>query len=156
MVPLAYTSQRERLERKRSVARHQSCEALFLPLEVRYGGLCFFEICLVLPAASRPWPRYQCRSSEAEAVAAQTQVFVGTVPGGSRKRSATQIEVKYRVARICRARLRNLSDDLEGTRKAVPDLHENFWLISEQDIREMLAKTERKIGRFMGALDKAA
>jgi hypothetical protein len=52
--------------------------------------------------------------------------------------------------------LRNLRHDLEGTRNAVTDLHENFWVTSEQDIREMLEKTEQKIGRVMGALDKAA
>jgi hypothetical protein len=72
------------------------------------------------------------------------------------KRSKPQIEVKYRGARISRARLRNLRHDLEGTRDAVTDLHENFWVTSEQDIREMLQKTEQKISRVMGALDKAA
>jgi hypothetical protein len=72
------------------------------------------------------------------------------------KRSRPQIEVKYRGARISRARLRNLRHDLEGTRNAVTDLHEKFWVTSEQDIREMLEKTEQKIGRVMGALDKAA
>jgi hypothetical protein len=55
-----------------------------------------------------------------------------------------------------RARLRNLRHDLEGTRNAVTDLHENFWITSEQDIREMLQKTEQKIGRVMGELDRAA
>jgi len=74
----------------------------------------------------------------------------------SRKRSKPPIEVKYRGARISRARLRNLRHDLEGTRNAVTDLHENFWVTSEQDIREMLEKTEQKIGRVMGALEKAA
>jgi hypothetical protein len=72
------------------------------------------------------------------------------------KRSRPQIEVTYRGARISRARLRNLRHDLEGTRNAVTDLHENFWVTSEQDIREMLEKTEQKIGRVVGALDKAA
>jgi hypothetical protein len=72
------------------------------------------------------------------------------------KRSRPQTEVKYRGARISRTRLRNLRHDLEGTRKAVTDLHEDFWVTSEQDIREMLEKTEQKIGRVMGALDKAA
>jgi hypothetical protein len=74
----------------------------------------------------------------------------------SRKRSKLQVEVKYRGARISRARLRNLRHDLEGTRNAVTDLHENFWVTSEQDIREMLEKTEQKIGRVVGALEKAA
>lgn len=74
----------------------------------------------------------------------------------SRKRSRPHIEVKYRGARISRARLRNLRHDLEGTRNAVTDLHENFWVTSEQDIREMLEKTQQKIGRVMGALEKAA
>jgi hypothetical protein len=72
------------------------------------------------------------------------------------KRSRPQIEVKYRGTRISRARLRNLRHDLEGTRNAVTDLHENFWITSEQDIREMLQKTEQKIGRVMGELDRAA
>jgi hypothetical protein len=72
------------------------------------------------------------------------------------KRSRPQIEVTYRGARISRVRLRDLRHDLEGTRNAVTDLHENFWVTSEQDIREMLEKTEQKIGRVVGALDKAA
>jgi len=72
------------------------------------------------------------------------------------KRARPRTQLKYRGARISRARLRNLRHDLEGTRNAVTDLHENFWITSEQDIREMLQKTEQKIGRVMGALDKAA
>jgi len=72
------------------------------------------------------------------------------------KRTRPRTQLKYRGARISRARLQNLRHDLEGTRNAVTDLHENFWVTSEQDIREMLQKTEQKIGRVMGALDKAA
>jgi hypothetical protein len=72
------------------------------------------------------------------------------------KRSRPRTEVKYRGARISRSRLRSLRHDLDITRNAVTDLHENFWVTSEQDIREMLQKTEQKIGRVMGALDKAA
>jgi hypothetical protein len=49
---------------------------------------------------------------------------------------------------------------LRAHENAITDLHENFWVTSEQDIREMLQKTEQKteqkIGRVMGALDKAA
>jgi hypothetical protein len=72
------------------------------------------------------------------------------------KTSRTPKQVKYRGARISRARLRNLRHDLEGTRNAVTGLYENFWVTSEQDIRETLAQMEQKIGRVMGALDKAA
>lgn len=72
------------------------------------------------------------------------------------KRTRTQGQVKYRGARISRARLRSLRDDLAGTRNAVSDLHENFWLTSGQDIREMLAKTQHKIARAIGALERAA
>ena len=72
------------------------------------------------------------------------------------KRTRTQSQVKYRGARISRARLRSLRDDLAGTRNAVSDLHENFWLTSGQDIREMLARTQHKIAKAVGMLQGAA
>lgn len=82
-------------------------------------------------------------------------------PRGSRsrksrlKRSPTHMQVKYRGARISRSRLRSLREDLDRTRIAVNDLHEKFWVTSEQDIREMLAQTQKKIGRAVDALESA-
>lgn len=72
------------------------------------------------------------------------------------KRPRTHSQVKYRGAPISRARLRSLRDDLDGTRSTVSDLHEKFWVTSEQDIREMLAKTQQKIARVVGMLERAA
>jgi hypothetical protein len=74
----------------------------------------------------------------------------------SHKRSRVSRQVKYRGAKISRARVRGLRDDLGRTRAAVGDLHENFWVTSEQDIRDMLAKTQEKIGRAMDVLESAA
>lgn len=49
--------------------------------------------------------------------------------------------MKYRGAKkISRSRVRGLRDDLDRIRAMVGALHENFWVISEQEIREVLAK----------------
>lgn len=71
------------------------------------------------------------------------------------KRSGIPRRVKYRGARISRARMRGLRNDLNRTRATVVDLHENFWVISEQEIREILAKTQEKIGRAVNLLRRA-
>lgn len=68
------------------------------------------------------------------------------------KKSGIPSRVKYRGAKISRARVRGLRDDLDRTRATVGALHENFWVISEQEIREMLAKTQEKIGRAVKLL----
>lgn len=80
MVPLAYTSRRERSERKRSVANHENCEVLFV--DQGYVGFGFFEIRLVFPAATSPWPLDYCRASKADAVEAKAGNFVGTGNAG--------------------------------------------------------------------------
>jgi hypothetical protein len=72
------------------------------------------------------------------------------------KRSRTHDEVRYRGARISRARLGSLRDQLDGMRNTVSDVHDNFWFISEQDIRETLAKTKQKLGRAVDVLERAA
>lgn len=69
------------------------------------------------------------------------------------KRSGIGRPVKYRGAKISSARVRDLRDDLDTTRVMVGNMHENFWVISEQDIRDMLAKTQEKIGRAMSVLE---
>jgi hypothetical protein len=80
-----------------------------------------------------------------------------SVPSRSHlKRSGVVRPVKYRGAKISRARVRGLRDDLDRTRATVGALHENFWVISEQEIREMLAKTQEKIGRAVNLLQRAA
>lgn len=49
-----------------------------------------------------------------------------------------------------------MRDDLEGTRTAVTDTFDKFWVIPEGDIREILARTGRKIGRAVDMLKRAA
>lgn len=49
-----------------------------------------------------------------------------------------------------------MREDLEGTRVAVTDTFDQFWIIPEQNIRETLAKTEQKIGRAVEMLKRAA
>ncbi len=51
--------------------------------------------------------------------------------------------------------MRGLRNDLDRIHTTVGDLHENFWVISEQEIREMLAKTQEKIGRTVNRLRRA-
>jgi hypothetical protein len=48
-----------------------------------------------------------------------------------------------------------MRDDLEGTRTAVTDTFDKFWVIPEGDIREMLARTRRKIGRAVDMLKES-
>ena len=38
----------------------------------------------------------------------------------------------------------------------ISDVHDKFWVISELDIREMLAKTQKKIAGAVGILERAA
>jgi hypothetical protein len=72
------------------------------------------------------------------------------------KRSRTQVSQKRRCPKISRTRLRMLRDDLDGTRNVVTDTFDNFWIISERDIRDTLAKTQKKIGRAVDMLKRAA
>ena len=57
---------------------------------------------------------------------------------------------------ISRARLMTMRDELNGTHDAVKDALQNFWVIPERDIRETLAATQRKIGRALAMLRRAA
>lgn len=72
------------------------------------------------------------------------------------KRSRTRVQVKYRGPRISQTRLRSVREDLDNTREVMSDTVDNFWIESEHDIRERLAKTEQKIGRAVKMLAKAA
>lgn len=72
------------------------------------------------------------------------------------KRSRTRIQVKYRGPRISQTRLRSVREDLDNTRSLMSDTVDNFWIESEHDIRDRLAKTEQKIGTAVRVLAKAA
>jgi hypothetical protein len=75
---------------------------------------------------------------------------------GSLKRSRTRVHVKYRGPRISRMWLRSLREDLDNTRNAMSDTVDKFWITSEHDIRDTLAKTQQKIGRAVNMLKKKA
>ena len=49
-----------------------------------------------------------------------------------------------------------MRDDLGQTRTAVLETVKKFWVIPEQDIRQALEKTEKKIGRAVAMLQRAA
>ncbi len=72
------------------------------------------------------------------------------------KRSRTHEIVRYRGPRISRTRLRSVGDDLNESRNTVNEMVRKFWIMSEHDIRDILAKTEQKIGRAVNTLRKAA
>ncbi len=58
--------------------------------------------------------------------------------------------------RISRAKLRTMRDELNAAHDAVTDTYHKFWIIPEGDIRDTLAATQRKIGRAMAMLRRAA
>lgn len=64
--------------------------------------------------------------------------------------------MKYRGPRISQTRLRSVREDLDNTRSLMSDTVDNFWIESEHDIRDRLAKTEQKIGTAVRVLAKAA
>ncbi len=72
------------------------------------------------------------------------------------KRLRTRVQVKYRGPKISQTRLRSVREDLDNTREVMSNTVDNFWVDSEQDIRDRLAKTEQKIGRAVKVLAKAA
>ncbi len=72
------------------------------------------------------------------------------------KRSRTHEIVRYRGPRISRTRLQNVRDDLNESRNTMIETVRKFWIMSEHDIRNILAKTEQKIGRAVNMLRKAA
>ena len=73
-----------------------------------------------------------------------------------RASTRARVQVKYRGPKISRARLQNMREDLQGTRRAVTEAVEKFWIIPEGDIRETLAQTEKKISRAVKVLEHAA
>ncbi len=58
--------------------------------------------------------------------------------------------------RISRVRLTTMRDELDAAHDAVTDTFHKFWIIPEGEIRKRLAATQRKIGRAMAMLRKAA
>src|SRR5689334_4197911 len=70
--------------------------------------------------------------------------------------SRSKVQVKQRSPRISRTRLQNMRQDLQGTKKAVTEVIEKFWIIPEGEIRETLAQTEKKIDRAVKVLEHAA
>ena len=72
------------------------------------------------------------------------------------KRAKASRQQRHRSARLSRGRLQNIREDLQGTRKAVTEAVEKFWIIPEGDIRETLAQTEKKISRAVRVLEHAA
>lgn len=71
-------------------------------------------------------------------------------------KSRVRIKVKYRSPRISSARLRTMREGLANTQNAVSEAFEKFWTTPETHIRETLAKTQKKIGRAVRMLQKAA
>jgi hypothetical protein len=71
-------------------------------------------------------------------------------------KSRVRIKVRYRGPRISQARLRTMRENLASTQEAVNDTFERFWTTPETHIRETLAKTQKKIGRAVQMLQKAA
>ena len=49
-----------------------------------------------------------------------------------------------------------MRDELNAAHQAVTDTFDRFWIIPEGDIRETLAATQRKIGRAVAMLRRAA
>jgi hypothetical protein len=49
-----------------------------------------------------------------------------------------------------------MRDELDAAHDAVADTFHKFWIIPEGDIRETLAATQRKIGRAVTMLSRAA
>jgi hypothetical protein len=74
----------------------------------------------------------------------------------ARVKSSRALVQARRAPRISRARLRMIREHLDGTRNNVTDTVQDFWMIPEGDIREMLARTQQKIGRAVDALKRAA
>lgn len=72
------------------------------------------------------------------------------------KRSPAHARAKSSVPRISRARLRSLQEDLDITKNAVTNTFHKFWIIPEGEIRDTLAATQKKIGKAVEALKKAA
>jgi hypothetical protein len=70
----------------------------------------------------------------------------------SRRRVAAK---RASAPRISRSRLRMLKDDLDRARDVVSETVDTFWITPEHDIREVLARTQHKIGRVTKTLTRA-
>ncbi len=79
-----------------------------------------------------------------------------SAPTRTKRTGLKRSRAKSSAPRISRARLRNLREDLDVAQNAVTDTVHKFWIIPEGDIRQTLAATQRKIGRAVEALRKAA
>lgn len=58
--------------------------------------------------------------------------------------------------KISRTRLQNLQEELDRTRNAVTTAFEDFWVIPQFDLRETLAKTQKRIEKAVDVLKNAA
>lgn len=72
------------------------------------------------------------------------------------KRPRTHVGRRSGGPKISRARLRMLRDDLDRLRNTMTDTWDNFWVVSEHDIRETLGRTQQKIGNAVELLKTAA
>jgi hypothetical protein len=85
-----------------------------------------------------------------------TSVRGKSTKGSRLKKSRTHAVLRYRGPRISRTRLRRVRDDLDQSRTTMSETARKFWIMSEHDIREILTKTEQKIGRAVNMLGNAA
>ena len=79
-----------------------------------------------------------------------------------KKRPTSRTSRRHAVAKragapkISRSRLQMLKDDLDRTRDAMTETVEKFWITPEHEIRQMLGRTQHKIGRVAETLSRAA
>jgi hypothetical protein len=72
------------------------------------------------------------------------------------KKSRLHLHGKTRGPRISRSRLQTLREDLDSTRNAVTTAFNDFWVIPQHDLRETLAKTQKRIKKAAKVLKSAA
>ena len=64
---------------------------------------------------------------------------------------------KHRISpRISRAKLTTLHHELDVTHDVLTDAFHKFWIIPDGDIRQTLAATQKKIGKAVAMLRRAA
>jgi len=75
-----------------------------------------------------------------------------------RAKSARQqlVATQRRCPKVSRSRLRDMRDELEGTRTVLSETLRSYWVIPEHDVRLRLAATEKLIGKAVQVLRKAA
>jgi hypothetical protein len=72
------------------------------------------------------------------------------------KKSRPHLHGKNTGPKISRNRLQTLREDLDSTRNAVTTAFDDFWVIPQHDLRETLAKTQKRIKKAVGVLKNAA